>query len=85
MRGAREVGLAGALAAVAVAGAAGCTGLPAGASAHPDAGQPATPFSMAAPRCAAQGKQPAVQLGEEIGRTRFTDQPLYRGASLICQ
>lgn len=85
MRGVRKAGLAGALATVVTAGAAGCTGLPAGAPAHPDAGQPATPFSMATPRCAAQGKEPAVQLGDPIGRTRFTDQPLYGGASLICR
>lgn len=85
MRPARRAGLPCALAAAALAGVAGCAGLPAGAPAHPDAGQPASPFSMAERRCGAQHKEPAVRLGEPIGQTRITGQTIYRGASLTCE
>jgi len=85
MRPTRPAAIPCALATAALAGVAGCAGLPVGAPAHPDAGQPASPFSMAERRCAAQGKDPAVRLGEPIGQTRITGQTIYRGASLVCE
>jgi len=85
MRPARLAGPAATVAAATLLAVAGCGGLPGGAGAHPEAGQPATPFSMAERRCAAQRKEPAVRLGEPIGQTLITGQTIYRGASLVCE
>ena len=69
----------------AVLGLTACGGLPEVASAHPEARQPANPFSMAQPRCAAQGKQPAVSLRDPMRGVRIGGHQIYRGASLTCQ
>lgn len=81
----RKARLAGAGIGAALAGAAGCAGLPEGSGAHPDAGQAATPFTMAEKRCAAQGMSPAVLLQQPIRDVRIGGHQLYRGASLGCE
>lgn len=61
-----------------------CTTLP-GGDPHPEAGQPADPFSMAQPRCAAQGKKAALTYKEPLRNVRIGGQPVYRGASVGCE
>ena len=40
---------------------------------------------MAQPRCDAQGKDPQLSHKEQIRNVRIGGQPLYRGASIICE
>lgn len=63
---------------------AACTTLP-GGDAHPEAGQPADPFSMAQPRCAGQGKEAGLNYKEPMRHVRIGGQPVYRGASIRCE
>lgn len=62
-----------------------CTAPPGGKASHPQAPQPADAFSMAQPRCDAQGKDPQLSHKEQIRNVRIGGQPLYRGASIICE
>jgi hypothetical protein len=72
-------------AAAALGGIVGCTTLPGGGDPHPGSGQPADAFSMARPRCAAQGREPVASLKEPLRGVRIGGHQLYRGASITCE
>jgi len=74
-----------ALGAAAVLGATGCATVTGGGPSHPATGQPADAFSMAQPRCDAQGRQPELAHKDRIRNVRIGGQPVYRGTSIVCE
>jgi hypothetical protein len=72
------------LVAASLSGIAACA-TPPGGDPHPAAVQPADAFSMAQPRCAVQGKTTGLAYKEELRYVRIGGQPVYRGASIICE
>ena len=74
-----------ALGAAAVLGATACATVPGDGAPHPATGQPADAFSMAQPRCDAQGRQPELAHKDRIRNVRIGGQPVYRGTSIVCE
>jgi hypothetical protein len=73
------------LSAAALSGIAACTAMPRVDVGHPRDAEPANPFSMAQRRCSAQGKEPTVSYREPIPYVHVGNQPVYRGATIVCE